>query len=103
WPRVTAEGGVEPPRGGGEGFLLLAAREPPAVPEGLRALPSLEALRRTWQRHYERTARAPAPPGEPPEYAVGFKASRDLPRATEGSESPYEVAARYRHKRDPQG
>src|SRR6266700_1091929 len=74
--------------------------ETPAVPEGLRALPSLEALRRTWQRHYERTARAPASPGEPPEYAVRFKASRDLPPAAEGIESPYEVEARYRHKRD---
>src|SRR5436189_17612 len=34
---------------GEDGFLLLDALETPAVPEGLRALPSLEALRRTWQ------------------------------------------------------
>src|SRR5438477_8295411 len=66
------------------------------------ALPSLEALRRTWQRHYERTARAPASPGEPPEYEVRFKASRELPPAAEGIESPYDVEARYRHKRDTQ-
>jgi transposase len=87
---------------GEDGFLLLDALETPAVPEGLRALPSLEALRRTWQRHYERPARAPASPGEPPEYAVRFKASRDLPPAAEGIESPYDVEARYRHKRDTQ-
>src|SRR6266704_3361923 len=85
---------------GEDGFLLLDALETPAVPEGLRALSRLEALRRTWQRHYERTARAPASPGEPPEYAVRFKASRDLPPAAEGIESPYDVEARYRHKRD---
>src|SRR6266446_4701166 len=81
---------------------MLDVLETPAALEEQRALPSLEALRRTWQRHYERTARAPASPGEPPEYAVRFKASRDLPPAAEGIESPYDVEARYRHKRDTQ-
>jgi transposase len=33
---------------------------------------------------------------------VRFKASRDLPPAAEGIESPDDVEARYRHKRDPQ-
>ena len=99
-PKAPAEREVYAHTVGEDGFLLLDALETPAVPEGLRALPSLEALRRTWQRHYERTARAPASPGEPPEYAVRFKASRDLPPAAEGIESPYDVEARYRHKRD---
>ena len=31
-----------------------------------------------------------------------FKASRDLPPAAEGIESPYDVEARYRHKHDTQ-
>ena len=31
-----------------------------------------------------------------------FKAKRDLPPAAEGIESPYDVEARYRHKRDTQ-
>src|SRR3989449_2265291 len=99
-PKAPAEREAYAHTVGEDGFLLLDALETPAVPEGLRALPRLEALRRTWQRHYERTARALASPGEPPEYAVRFKASRELPPAAEGIESPYDVEARYRHKRD---
>jgi transposase len=87
---------------GEDGFLLLDALDTPGVPEGLRELPRIDALRRTWQRHYERTARAPAPPGTSPAYRVRFKASRELPPAAEGIESPYDVEARYRHKRDTQ-
>jgi transposase len=87
---------------GADGFLLLDALDSPDAPEGLRALPRIEALRRTWQRHYERTAQAPASSGEAPKYAVRFKASRELPPAAEGIESPYDVEARYRHKRDTQ-
>src|SRR5215510_9888382 len=40
---------------GEDGFVLLDALDTPDAPEGLRALPSLAALRRTWQRHYDRT------------------------------------------------
>jgi transposase len=87
---------------GEDGFLLLDALDSPDAPAGLRALPRIAALRRTWQRHYERTAQAPASSGGPPTYAVRFKASRDLPPAAEGIESPYDVEARYRHKRDTQ-
>ena len=101
-PKATTEREAYAQMVGEDGFHLLDAVETPAVPEGLRELPSLEALRRTWQRHYERTARAPASPGEPPEYDVRFKASRELPPAAEGVESPYDVEARYRHKRDTQ-
>src|SRR5499427_10278487 len=85
---------------GEDGFSLLDALDAPEAPEGLRELPMIATLRQTWQRHYERTARALASPGEPPEYAVRFKASRELPPAAEGIESPYDVEARYRHKRD---
>ena len=62
----------------------------------------MATLRRTWQRHYERTARAPAARGRPPAYRVRFKANRELPPAAEGIESPYDAEARYRHKRDTQ-
>ncbi len=81
---------------------MLDALDTPDAPEGLRELSSIEALRRTWQRHYERTACAPVSPGASPTYRVRFKASRDLPPAAEGIESPYDVEARYRHKRDTQ-
>jgi transposase len=87
---------------GEDGFLLLDALDTPDAPEGLRELPRIEALRRTWQRHYERTAREPVVPGASPAYRVRFKASRDLPPAAEGIESPYDVEARYRHKHDTQ-
>jgi transposase len=87
---------------GEDGFLLLDALEAPDVSEGLRTLPSIATLRQTWQRHYERTPYAPASPGASPKYRVRFKASRDLPPAAEGIESPYDVEARYRHKRDTQ-
>src|SRR6266536_1699344 len=99
-PKATTEREAYAHTVGEDGFMLLDALDTPGVPEGLRALPRIDALRRTWQRHYERTACAPASPGAPPERRVRFKASRDLPPAAEGIESPYDVEARYRHKRD---
>src|SRR5437667_509442 len=75
-PKAPAEREAYAHTVGEDGFLLLDALETPAVPEGLRALPRLEALRRTWQRHYERTARAPASPGTSPASRVRFKACR---------------------------
>jgi transposase len=87
---------------GEDGCLLLDALEAPDVPEGLRTFPSMAALRRTWQRHDERTTHAPASPGASPMDRIQFRASRDVPPAAEGIESPYDVEARYRHKRDTQ-
>jgi len=99
-PKATAEREAYAHTVGEDGFMLLDAMETPEAPEGLRKLPSLEALRRTWQRHYERTVCEPASPGASSERRVRFRASRDLPPAAEGIESPYDVEARYRHKRD---
>jgi transposase len=101
-PREQAQRDAYAQTVGEDGFQLLDALDAPAAPQGLRELPIIATLRQTWQRHYERTARALASPGEPPEYAVRFKASRDLPPAAEGLESPDDVEARYRHKRDTQ-
>jgi transposase len=99
-PKATAAREAYAQTVGEDGFLLLDALDAPDAPEGLRALSSIEALRRTWQRHDERTACAPASPGASPASRVRFKASRELPPAAEGIESPYDVEARYRHKRD---
>ena len=99
-PKATAAREAYAQTVGEDGFLLLDALDTPDAPEGLRALPSLDALRRTWQRHYERTAGAPASPGASPVSQVRFRASRELPPAAEGIESPYDADARYRHKRD---
>jgi transposase len=87
---------------GEDGFSLLDALEAPDAPREAQELPILESLRRTWQRHYERTAREPAAAGASPAYRVRFKANRELPPAAEGIESPYDAEARYRHKRDTQ-
>jgi transposase len=101
-PKATAEREAYAHTVGEDGFLLLDALETPDVPEGLREFPSIDALRQAWQRHYERTARAPASLEASPAYEVRFKASRELPPAAEGLESPYDIEARYRHKRDTQ-
>src|SRR6059036_552309 len=76
-PREQAQRDAYAQTVGEDGFLLLDALDTPDAPEGLRELSSLEALRRTWQRHYERTACAPASPGASPASRVRFKASRD--------------------------
>ena len=99
-PKDTAEREAYAHTVGEDGFRLLDALETPEAPAGLRELPRMGALRRTWQRHYERPACEPASPGAHPERRVRFKASRALPPAAEGIASPYDVEARYRHKRD---
>jgi transposase len=87
---------------GADGFCLLDAVETVEAPAALRALPSITTLRRTWQQHYERT------PGEGPdaregvERRVRFKTIQELPQTAEKIESPYDLEARYRTKRDTQ-
>jgi transposase len=82
---------------GEDGVRLLEAVEAPDAPEGVRTLPSITTLRRTWQRHYAR----PEPPNpmtrKRPGPRIRLKTNRELPRAAEGIESPYDPEARYRH------
>jgi transposase len=87
---------------GEDGFSLLDALDGPEVPQAARALPVIETLRRTWQRHYERTPGEAAADGTLLTPRVHFKASGMLPPAAEGIESPYDADARYRHTRDTQ-
>jgi transposase len=87
---------------GEDGFALLDALDATEVPPDLRALPSIDTLRRTWHRHYERTPDEAAGDREHAVYRVQFRPNRDLPPAAEGVESPYDTDARYRHKRDTQ-
>jgi len=65
-------------------------------------LPVIATLRRTWQRHYDRTVDERAGAGGGPAHAVRFKTNRDDRRPPRGFESPYDADARYRHKRDTQ-
>jgi transposase len=88
---------------GEDGFRILDAVERPEAPEDARALPTITTLRRTWQRHYERRESPGSATGDHPILRVRFKTNRELPRAAEGIESPYDTEARYRHKRDTSG
>src|SRR6058998_888740 len=54
-PKAPAEREASAHTVGEDGFLLLDALETPEAPQEARELPILESLRRTWQRHYERT------------------------------------------------
>jgi transposase len=87
---------------GEDGFALLDALEADAAPAELRDLPIIDTLRRTWHRHYERSDQGTTKKGEGGERQVRFKANRELPKAAEGIESPYDIDARYRNKRDTQ-
>jgi transposase len=87
---------------GEDGFAVLDAIEAPEAPEAVRQAPSIATLRRTWQRHYERTVGTGTTTKKRAVPRVRFKASRDLPPAAEGIESPYDTDARYRQKRDTQ-
>src|SRR5712672_127473 len=62
---------------GEDGFLLLDALEAAEAPKEARELPILESLRRTWQRHYERTVDERAGAGGGPAHRVRFKANRE--------------------------
>jgi transposase len=85
---------------GEDGGTLLDALDAAEAPPDLRTLPSMDTLRRTWHRHYECTPDDAAGDREHPVYRVRFRPNRDLPRAAEGLESPYDTDARYRHKRE---
>src|SRR5215469_10541220 len=85
---------------GEDGFQFLDALEAPDAPQEARELPVIATLRRTWQRHYERTGTTASAEGGGRTYRVRFKSPQELPPATEEIESPYDAEARYRHKRD---
>ena len=84
----------------GEDGYFLEAVEGAEAPKAVRELPILESLRRTWQRHYERTGEEALTAEGGAKPCVRFKANRELPPAAESIESPYDADARYRHKRD---
>jgi hypothetical protein len=78
---------------GADGFHLLDVLDEPSTPEALRALPVVEILRRVWERHFTRS-----PEGDPPVGRVRLRPERELTRAAEALESPYDTDARFRSK-----
>ena len=101
-PRDQAERAAYAQMVGEDGFALLDALEAPEVPAALQTLPRVEALHRAWQRHYDRPVGEAPVEGAQPARPVRFKTNRELPPAAESIESPYDLDARYRHKRDTQ-
>ena len=98
-PKEAAKRNAYAQNGGVDGFAVLDALDDNQALAGLRDLPLVGTLRRTWQRHFERQAPETIGAGQP---LVRFKADRESPKTAEGLESPYDVEARYRHKRDTQ-
>lgn len=82
---------------GEDGFALLDALDSEQAPAGLPDLPAIRVLRRIWQRHFECT-----PEGRPSAGGVRLRPDRELPRAAEALESPYETQARFRTERGTQ-
>jgi hypothetical protein len=80
---------------GEDGFLLLDRLAGVEVPAAWRELPTVEALRLVLARHYERVQ--PTLDGQATSQ-VRFKENRELERAAEGIESPYDTDARYRSR-----
>lgn len=78
---------------GEDGFTLLAYLDAAEAPAKLRDLPKVQALRTAWARHFTLD---PEPNGGPP--SVRFKSNREVAKAEEKIESPYDVDARYRSK-----
>jgi transposase len=101
-PRAKADREAYAQRVGEDGFHFLDAIEAATAPKEAQDLPVIATLRRTWQRHYDRTVDEGASAVGGPAYRVRFKTHRELPPAAEGIESPYDAEARYRHKRDTQ-
>jgi len=99
-PKDTAAREVYAQMVGEDGCHFLDAFEAPDAPQEARELPVIATLRRTWQRHDERTVDEAMAAGGGAQRRVRFKTNHELPPAAEGIESPYDADARYRHKRD---
>jgi transposase len=82
-------------RVGEDGFQLLDLLAEADAPKEAASLPEVNTLRLTWNRHYNRDEdkKGGNSPGQ-----VRFKSNRELPRAAEAIESPYDTDARYRSR-----
>jgi transposase len=85
---------------GEDGFALLDHLVAPTAPALLRELASVKTLQVIWAQQYERQLKNK--PGEQAsgQHLVRWKALTELPRGAEQLESPYDLDARYRTKRD---
>ena len=82
-------------RVGEDGFQLLDLLAEKDTPKEANSLPEVNTLRLMWSRHYSRDEdkKDGGSPGQ-----VRFKSNRELSRASEAIESPYDTDARYRSR-----
>lgn len=85
---------------GEDGFSLLDALAAPTTPIPLRDLSSVRTLAVVWSQQYERRTGPKPSGGSSGRGPVRWKDLKELPRAAEQLESPYDLDARYRTKRD---
>ena len=79
---------------GEDGYHLLDLLE--AAPAGLARLPSVQVLERVWERHYQREPTQDEDSSRRP--VVRVRPERELAKAAEATESPYDPDARYRSR-----
>ena len=87
---------------GEDGMQLLEALDAAETPLALRELEIIQTLRTVWQQHYEQTTGHSTGPGTSARPSVRWKELKELPRAAEQLESPYDRDARYCTKRSTQ-
>ena len=87
---------------GEDGVQLLEALDAAETPLALRELEIIQTVRTVWQQHYEWTTGHSAGPGASARPSVRWKELKELPRAAEQLESPYDRDARYCTKRSTQ-
>lgn len=85
---------------GEDGFHLLDALAAPTTPVHLRELPSVKTLQVIWAQQYDRPILSKTTASAAKPRPVRWKEITELPRAAEQLESPYDLDARYRTKRD---
>jgi len=97
-PKAEGEREAYAQQVGTDGFALLDALAAPETVQALGERASVRTLRQLWSQHFERLPATPPPEGLSAGL-VRVKPPRDLPRAAENLESPYDVEARYSQKR----
>lgn len=85
---------------GEDGVWLLDRLNAASTPTNLREGPKVKTLEVIWAQQYERVSTPKATRGASHCGPVRWKELHELPRSAEQLESPYDLDARYRHKRD---
>ena len=97
-PKAEGEREAYAQQVGTDGFALLDALAALETAAALGERASVRILCQLWSQHFERLPSTPPPEGLSA-HRVRMKPPRELPRAAEHLESPYDVEARYSQQR----